>query len=267
MNTTPTIILVGCGQMGSAIARGLCSSDFDPQNLVLVDVDEERQRELADELGARIGEDDLGDSDGERVYLIAVKPWYIQGVLYARDFKPRDQIISVAAGVTTRDMRDWVGEGPAIIRTMPNTPCLVGAGVTGVFAERGTNLAAARWIFSMIGEVVELQSESHFDALTAISGCGPAYVFTILEALADGGVMMGLDRATARSLAIGTLLGATKLADESPEHTAALKDRVTSPGGATIAALRELERGNIRHTLMSAVEAAARRNRELGKKS
>lgn len=267
MNTTPTIILIGCGQMGSAIVRGLCASDFDPRNLVVVDVDEERERALAEELGARAGEDALGEDDTERVYLMAVKPWYIQGVLYARDFKPRDQIISVAAGVTTKDMREWVGEGPAIIRTMPNTPCLVGAGVTGIFAERGTNLAAAHWIFSRVGEVVELGSESHFDALTAISGCGPAYVFTILEALADGGVMMGLDRATARALALGTLAGATKLASESEEHTAELKDRVTSPGGATIAALRELERGNIRHTLMSAVEAAARRNKALGKKS
>lgn len=267
MNTTPTIILIGCGQMGSAIVRGLCASDFDPRNLVVVDVDEDRQEALAQELGARAGEDALGEEDGERVYLLAVKPWYIQGVLYARDFKARDQIISVAAGVTTRDMREWVGEGPAIIRTMPNTPCLVGAGMTGIYAERGTNLAAARWVFSRVGEVVELQSEAHFDALTAISGCGPAYVFTILEALADGGVMMGLDRATARALAIGTLLGATKLADESEEHTAELKDRVTSPGGATIAALRELERGNLRHTLMAAVEAAARRNKELGQKS
>lgn len=262
-----TVVLIGCGQMGSAIVRGLVASGaLAPARLVCVDVDEAKQAELAGELGARAGEDALGEEDARRLFLIAVKPGYVRDVLEQRDFTTSDTVVSVAAGVTAASLRGWAGYDPAVVRSMPNTPCLVGQGVTGIFSadNDADALALATALFEAVGAVVTLRKEPDFDPLTAISGSGPAYVFTILEALADGGVLMGLDRATSRALAVETLAGAAALARASEEHTAELKDRVASPGGTTIAALRELERGNLRHTLISAVEAAARRSREMG---
>lgn len=260
-----TVILLGCGQMGSAIVRGLAEAPgFDPGRLVCVDVDPSRQEALAEELSARAGEEALGEEDPRRLWLVAVKPRHVAGALTAREFDDGDVLVSVAAGVSVASLREWAGEGPALVRTMPNTPCLVGQGVTGLYSESGAALELSRRLFAAVGSVVELSEEGDFDALTAISGSGPAYVFTILEALADGGVLMGLDRVSARALAVETLAGAAALARSGEAHTAELKDRVASPAGTTIAALRELERGGLRHTIISAVEAAAKRSREMG---
>ena len=259
-----TVILVGCGQMGGAIVRGLVRSGYDPSRVVCVDSDRDREEALALELGARVGESTLRPREVARLYLIAVKPWYVEQVLKNRDFRADDTIVSVAAGLSLAALREWAGDAPNIIRSMPNTPCTIGRGVTGIFGGYGAPLALARELFESVGAVVELGREEQFNGLTAISGSGPAYVFTIIEALADGGVLMGLDRQTARSLAIETLVGSAMYAGASDVHTAELKDRVASPGGTTIAALRELERGNLRHTLIAAVEAAATRSANMG---
>lgn len=272
-----TITLIGCGQMGSAILQGLArhtsSSSSGAPTLYLCDRDEARAQNLAEALGGEMKSladvSEINAENGTRVFLLAVKPHQLLAVIEAIAWREGDVLISVAAGVTMRALEGAIAApdpGVHVVRTMPNTPALVGAGITGIFANTPQGATLARELFESVGEVVELDDEEKFHGLTAVSGSGPAYVFTFLEALADGGVLAGLDRATAKRLAVETLAGAAELVRQSESlHTAELKDRVASPAGTTIAALRELERGALRHTVINAVEAAARRSKELGK--
>lgn len=268
------VVLIGCGKMGTALARRWVGSEMlNPRRLVCIDAVEERAQHLADDLNAReaIPEVEL-DDDGQpvrrmRLYVIAVKPGDVQTVLEPRredELTDEDTVISIAAGVNVASLRRYAGPFAGIVRAMPNTPALVGAGVTGVMGDGTVDMAAVRALFEAVGNVVRLRKESHFHGLTAISGSGPAYIFTAIEALADGGVLMGLDRDTAVELATGVVEGAAKLVEQrSYEHTADLKDEVASPGGTTIAALVALEEHGYRHALIRAVEAAARRSEEL----
>lgn len=272
-----TITLIGCGQMGSAILQGLArhtsSSSSGAPTLYLCDRDEARAQNLAEALGGEMKSladvSEVNAENGTRVFLLAVKPHQLLAVIEEIAWREGDVLISVAAGVTMRALEGAIAAldpGVHVVRTMPNTPALVGAGITGIFANTPQGATLARELFESVGEVVELDDEEKFHGLTAVSGSGPAYVFTFLEALADGGVLAGLDRATAKRLAVETLAGAAELVRQSESlHTAELKDRVASPAGTTIAALRELERGALRHTVINAVEAAARRSKELGK--
>jgi pyrroline-5-carboxylate reductase len=264
------VILVGCGKMGSALATGWVHSGLlDPKRLVCVDADEDRAQELAEQLEARdeIPEVEV-DESGEairrmRLYIMAVKPGDIRPVLEARreEWTDTDTVISVAAGVTVATLRSHAGPFPGIARAMPNTPALVGAGITGLMGDGTVDITAITALFEAVGKVVRIRKESDFDALTAISGSGPAYIFTAIEALADGGVFMGLDRSTAIELATGVIEGAARLVQKQPfAHTADLKDSVASPGGTTIAALVALEEHGFRHALIRAVEAAAKRS-------
>src|SRR6266702_2812621 len=175
-------------------------------------------------------------------------------------------VISIAAGVPIAAIERKVGHGVRIIRTMPNTPALVGAGATALSAgEHATeaDLRQARALFDAIGKTVVVD-EPLLDAVTGLSGSGPAYIFLVIEALSDAGVKVGLPRATAQELAAQTVLGSAKLLIETGEHPGRLKDQVTSPGGTAIAGLHTLEAGGLRTTLMNAVEAATRRSKELG---
>ena len=258
------VVLYGCGKMGEAIARGaIAAGTLEPARLSLVDHQVDRVTRLADDIGATFGWRDLG-GDTPRLVVVAVKPQHVRDALAARAWRPQDVIVSVAAGISIDSLRRWAPGAGGFVRTMPNTPSLVGEGVTGVMAPSGTELTATRELFASLGAVVELESEDMFDPLTAISGSGPAYFFTAIEALADGGVLMGLPRDVSITLAAQTLRGAAALALSGEAHTAELKDGVASPAGTTIAALRELERAGFRNALISAVEAAARRSRELG---
>jgi pyrroline-5-carboxylate reductase len=258
------VVLYGCGKMGEAIARGAVGSGaLAPERLSLVDRQVKRVTRIADALGATFGWRDPGE-ETPRLVVVAVKPQHVEDALRAHAWRDQDVIVSVAAGVSIGSLRRWAPGAGGFVRAMPNTPSLVGEGVTGIMADAGTDLDAARALFAAIGEVVELTDEAMFDPLTAISGSGPAYFFTAIEALADGGVLMGLPRDVAITLAAQTLRGAAALALSGEAHTAELKDRVASPAGTTIAALRELERAGFRNTLISAVEAAATRSRELG---
>lgn len=260
-----TVVLLGCGKMGSAIARGLVrSKQLEPGQLICVDVDLSIQSSLARELKIREGLHELRQAqESPRLLLIAVKPHHVESVLAGLTLSEQDMVVSVAAGVSMELLRGWAGHLPSLVRTMPNTPSLIGAGVTGVMADVGADMRAVYELFSCVGEVVTLKDEALFDALTAVSGSGPAYVFTMIEALADGGVLAGLDRVTAIKLATATVAGAAQLAAQAPEHTAELKDSVASPGGTTIHALAELERLGFRHALISAVRAAATRSRAM----
>ncbi len=271
------VVLLGCGKMGSALARRwVRGRSVDPRRLVCIDAVEEKAQALADELNAREAIPDVElDDDGQptrrmRLYVVAVKPDDVSAVLEPRrdaeeELTDEDTVISIAAGVEVATLRRHAGPFAGIARAMPNTPALVGAGMTGVMGDGTVDMEAITALFEAVGKVVRIHKEEHFHGVTAISGSGPAYIFTAIEALADGGVYAGLDRKTAVELATGVIEGAAKLVEKrSYEHTADLKDEVASPGGTTIAALVALEEHGFRHALIRAVDAAAGRSAELG---
>ncbi|MBA2661845.1 MAG: pyrroline-5-carboxylate reductase [Bradymonadaceae bacterium] len=267
------VILIGCGQMGRALAEGLIdSAAIEPARLVCLDAAEKKAQALADDLNARedIPEVELDESGQPfrrlRLYIVAVKPGDVRAVLESRSdsFTDEDTIVSVAAGVPISVIRRAAGPFPGVARAMPNTPALIGAGVTGVMGDGTIDMEAVNAVFEAVGRVVRIRHEAHFHAVTALSGSGPAYIFTAIEAMADGGVLMGLDRATAIELASGAIEGAARLVQAQDfVHTAELKDRVASPGGTTIAALAALEQHGFRHALIRAVEAAAVRSKQM----
>ncbi|MBI1735415.1 MAG: pyrroline-5-carboxylate reductase [Candidatus Rokubacteria bacterium] len=256
--------------MGEALIKGLVAANLVPPRAIqAADVREDRLRELERQYGITVTRDNprlVVDSD---VVVLAVKPQIMDAVL--RDVAPavtrRKLLISVAAGVSTARIRAALGKDVRLIRVMPNTPALVLEGVTAIARADGLepdDLDVATEIFNAVGRVVVLD-EPAMDAVTGLSGSGPAYVALVIEALADGGVNMGLDRATALALATQTVIGAAKLLQQTGLHPGALKDMVSSPGGTTIAGVAALEAGGLRAALMSAVERATARSRELGK--
>ncbi len=205
------------------------------------------------------------------VLVLAVKPYAVADVLAEIKpvLEPRHLVISIAAGVTLDQLKAGLGDAVRVVRVMPNTPCLVGASASG-FATRSTrndspDAVVAGRLFGAVGKAFRVP-EHLLDAVTGLSGSGPAYVYVMIEALADGGVKAGLPRDVAQALAAQTVMGAAKMVLETGQHPGALKDAVASPGGTTIAGLHALERAGVRAALMDAVEAAARRATELGKK-
>jgi len=261
---------VGGGNMGEALIRGLVESNLVPADAILVsDVRADRTRQLAEQYGVRaLGGNAALVSEAD-VVILAVKPQIMATVL--REVAPalgnRPLLISLAAGVSTATIQSVLGKYPRLIRVMPNTPALVLRGVTAIARTPGLDvddLETAQEIFAAVGKAVVLD-EDHLDAVTGLSGSGPAYVAIVIESLADGGVKMGLDRATAMTLATQTVLGAAALLAETGLHPGALKDMVSSPGGTTIAGIAALEEGGIRTTFIRAVERATLRSRELGR--
>ncbi|MFW5966551.1 MAG: pyrroline-5-carboxylate reductase [Persicimonas sp.] len=263
------VVLIGCGKMGGALAEGAVESgSLEPSQLVLIDRDAARVDALAERLDAVSGPVER-DDDTPRLWIVAVKPKDVSEAIAAHrsHFAPGDLLVSIAAGVDLDTLRADCGDEIALARAMPNTPALVGRGVTGLMGQGEADIAAAVELFEGVGSVVVLDDERHFDPLTAVSGSGPAYVFVALEALADGAVAMGLPRKAARELALQTVAGAAALVEAQPDkHTAELKDAVASPGGTTIAGLAALEEHGFRRALIGAVEAAAQRSREMGEK-
>lgn len=261
---------VGGGNMGEALIRGLLGTNAVPAELLAAtDVRAERTAQLATQFGITAHSDNLRLVHEADVVVLAVKPQIMAAV--AAEIAPavtaRHLLISIAAGVSTAAIRAALGKDARIVRVMPNTPALVLQGATAIARGRGLSsedLAVAEAIFGAVGRVVVLD-ESSMDAVTGLSGSGPAYVALVVEALADGGVNMGLDRATALTLATQTVLGAAQLLAETGMHPGVLKDMVSSPGGTTIAGLTALEDGGLRATLIRAVERATLRSRELGR--
>ena len=263
------ITVIGAGNMGGALVTGLVNSGQAGEILV-VDPDQKRLAELSKNIGIQTAVE-VGDTlKNADIVLVAVKPQIIDTVLEnIRDkANPQALFISIAAGVGLASLTARLGGEKRIIRVMPNTPALVGAGITalspGERIQEG-DLQVAEALFSSVGRVVRVREE-WMDAVTALSGSGPAYVFLILEALADGGVEEGLPRDIAQELAAYTVLGAARLLIEKKEHPGRLKDQVASPGGTTIAGLFELEKGGVRSALISAVKSAAARSKELKKR-
>ena len=265
---TRTIGFVGAGNMAEAMIRGLLrGNDFAPGQIVASAPRGERVSELHDKYGIRTTTDNKVPAGAELVVL-SVKPQILSRVLdeIAGAVRPDALVISIAAGVPVATIQARLASGTRVVRAMPNTPALVDAAATAIAGgehARESDLADAKRIFDAIGLTVILE-ESALDAVTGLSGSGPAYVFLILEALSDAGVKVGLSRRTAQLLAAQTVLGSAKLLLETNEHPGRLKDMVTSPGGTAITGLHTLENGGVRTTLMNAVEAATRRSRELG---
>ena len=261
---------VGGGNMGEALIRGLLGANLVPADLMAAtDVRTERTAQLTRQFGITAHADNARLVREADVVILAVKPQIMAGVLseIAAAVTARHLLISIAAGVATSTIRTALGKDARIIRVMPNTPALVLQGAAAVAKGKGLgpdDLAIAEEIFGAVGRVVVLDEEL-MDAVTGLSGSGPAYVAIVVESLADGGVKMGLDRATAMTLATQTVLGTAQLLLETGMHPGSLKDMVSSPGGTTIAGISALEEGGIRATFIRAVERATLRSRELGR--
>src|SRR5581483_2494138 len=218
--------------------------------------------------GIRATTSNLDVVRASEIVVLSVKPQILPSVLdeVSKHLQPHALVISIAAGTPVAAIEQRLPAGTRVVRTMPNTPALVGAGATAIAGgqhAKDDDLEATQRIFDAVGKTVVLD-ESQLDAVTGLSGSGPAYVFLIIEALSDAGVKMGLSRYNAQALAAQTVLGSAKLLLETNEHPGRLKDMVTSPGGTAIAGIATLEAGGLRTTLINAVEAATRRSRELG---
>lgn len=264
------IRIVGVGNMGSALAKGIIAAGVAvPESITVFDVDPSRVDSLSRELGVREA-GSLGEilSPETKIVILAVKPQKMEEVLDALAPAIREDVlvISIAAGISTELILDRIGHRSRVIRAMPNAAAMVGASATALCkagAADEADVRTAMEIFSAVGNAVTVD-EKMMNLVTGLSGSGPAYVFAVMEGLTDAGVLLGLDRATARALTVQTVLGAATMAMTDATHLAALKDRITSPGGTTIAGLHVLERSGLGGILMDAVAAATRRADELG---
>lgn len=262
------IAFVGAGNMAGALIKGLLHAGAcEPDHVHAVDVRADRLEELARDHSIRVGEHVRDACEWADVIVLSVKPQAFDKILDPVAQGVGDAlVVSVAAGVPIRAIEHRMPSGTRVVRTMPNTPALVDAGATAISA--GTHavpddVSLVREIFDSVGMTVVLD-ESLLDAVTGLSGSGPAYIFLIIEALADAGVKVGLHRRDAQALAAQTIFGAAKLLIDTGEHPGRLKDMVTSPGGTAIAGLHTLEAGGMRTTLINAVESATARSRQLG---
>jgi pyrroline-5-carboxylate reductase len=269
MKGAEKIAFIGAGNMGGAIIRGLMKAGKGKTRRILAcDVDENRLAELALELKVNVTSDVRQAVEWCDILVLAVKPQALGDVMEQIGDIGAKTALSIVAGATIARIREGLGGKAKVVRSMPNTPALVGAGIAAVCPGPGVSeadLKAARGILDAVGETVVITKEELLNAVTGLSGSGPAYIFLVIEALADAGVMMGLDRATALKLAAHTTFGSAKLLIETGKHPAELKDMVTSPGGTTAAGLRKLEKKGLRGALIEAVREATKRSEELGK--
>ncbi len=262
---------IGAGAMARALAGGLARTGIAAGHIRAGDPDPEQRRLFEQEVGADAEDDNASVVRESDAVVLSVKPGVVGTVLDDLAGVPhldRPLWISIAAGVTLESLGERLPGGARIVRAMPNTPALVGAGATAYCANAASQTAdraMADALFEAVGTVWQAPNEGMLDAVTGLSGSGPAYVFLLLEALADAGVRVGLPRDAAHQLACQTVHGATRLAIETGRHPASLKDQVTSPGGTTIAGLEQLEAAGFRSALYRAVAAATTRSRELSR--
>jgi pyrroline-5-carboxylate reductase len=263
-NLVSELGIIGGGVMAEAILSRLLSVGmYQPAQLMISDPQPERREFLRNHYGVQVTEQNQ-EALAARTVILAVKPQILAQAMAGLAPAPETLVISILAGVTLQKLETFFPQQP-VIRTMPNTPATVGAGMTAIaLGSRATaeHCDRATQIFQAVGRVVQV-AEAQLDAVTGLSGSGPAYVAILVEALADGGVAAGLARPIAQQLALQTVLGTAQLLDQQNLHPAICKDRVTSPGGTTIAGIGALERGGFRSTLIEAVLAAARRSQEL----
>jgi pyrroline-5-carboxylate reductase len=261
-----TVAILGGGVMGETLVSGLLRAGWSADEVVVSERRPERAAELADRYGIRIVGNAEAAAWSDTVVLV-VKPQDIDGLLAEiRDaLRPGALVVTIAAGITTAFVEERLPGGRAVVRVMPNTPALVDQGMAAI--SPGTHcdpahLARARALLEATGKVVELP-EYHQDAVTAISGSGPAYIFYVVEAMIEAGVLLGLPRATSTELVVQTLYGAATMLKETGQHPTVLREQVSSPAGTTMAALRQLDDHKVRAAFLTAMEAARDRSREL----
>ena len=260
---------IGAGQMATALAVGISKARHDVEISACDPCDNavEMFRHAVGETKVRLCDTNIEVARESELVFIAVKPQVVDQALNGMTevFEPGKTYISVVAGVSIARLQQLTGSSQ-IIRTMPNTPSLVGAGAIGLAAGESVpqeKVNEIRELFSQVGIVADV-SESQINAVTGLSGSGPAFVYTFIEAMIDGGVLAGLPRSVARELVIQTVLGATTLVSQNSEHPSVLRDKVTSPGGTTIHGMAALEKGGFRDSVLSAILSATKRAGELG---
>jgi pyrroline-5-carboxylate reductase len=270
MSIEKKIAFLGGGNMAEALIKGLIAAGTaKPDQIVVTDVSSDRLAHLTKTYGIIIHKSNLEAAREAGVIILSVKPQVIEKVLaeISAGVDEKKLVISIAAGIGIAKIEKSLKDGSRVVRVMPNTPALVLAGAAAIAGGKAANsddLALAQGIFNSVGRALIVE-EKLMDAVTGLSGSGPAYVFLIIDALSDAGVKSGLPRQLALELAAQTVYGAAKMVLETGEHPGKLRDMVTSPGGTTIEGLHALEKGKLRATLMNAVEAATARSRELGK--
>jgi pyrroline-5-carboxylate reductase len=262
------VAVLGTGKMGGILLQALLKNNLLSPELTRATVQhEERAKMLAKKLNVKVGTDNAAAVKGADIILIAVKPQVVQDVMreIRGQITPAQLIVSVAASVPTAMIESGLPEKIPVIRAMPNTPCSIGSGMTAVckgkYADAGQVAMTCR-MFDVVGRTVVID-EKHMDAVTGLSASGPAYIYIILESLAEAGVKVGLPRDVATLLAAQTTLGAARVVLETGDHPALLKDAVTTPAGCTIDGIMELEEGKLRVTLIKAVVRATQRAKEL----
>lgn len=256
--------VIGVGNMGAAIIKGYIASGASPSDIYIYQRSADKKKAFADETGVNACDSVVELADACDSIMIAVKPAQVREVLAQISDRLSDKVlISIAAGITVDQLAE--AGGVKIVRVMPNTPSQIGCGMSAVCRSKNVSdeeFADVINIFESIGRAAEV-SESLMDAVTGVSGSGPAYVYLFIEAMADGGVLAGMPRPMAVEFAAQTVLGAAKMVLETGQHPGALKDAVCSPGGTTIEAIRNLEAGGFRSTVMEAVIASAEKSEEM----
>lgn len=261
---------VGAGNMGQALIAGLAHAGIDTADMGIAEPDSARARALQAQYPGLALRTPSELSEEARTLVLAVKPQILPGLapsLAMAVTRARPLVISIAAGITTRQLENWLGPETRIVRAMPNTPALIGAGITGLFANDRATAADrdnADRLLGAVGTTVWIEREEQMHAVTATSGSGPAYAFLLIEAMTEAAEELGLDPATARQLSLATVAGAAQLAANSPETATQLRARVTSPGGTTERAIAVLRDGGFAQLVSRAMGAAAARSRELG---
>ncbi len=263
-----SIVFVGGGNMAAALIGGMLAGDFSADEITVIEPTEAARRRLVERFGVRA----VGSADEAplpaRALVLAVKPQQMQAALAPYGGRLGDTlVVSIAAGLRIDTLCRWLGGHRRLVRCMPNTPALIRAGITGLYADPSVDAAGralAERLLAAVGATVWLDDEARMDAVTAISGSGPAYVFHFIEALEAAAAGLGFDAATARRLAIDTVLGAARLAADSDESPATLRERVTSKGGTTAAALAVMGERDLVGLVAEATRAAAARGRALG---
>jgi len=264
-----SIGFIGGGNMARSLVGGLIADGVAASAFTVSEPDPARRAALAERYGVAVTADNCQAAAGAEVVVLAVKPQVLPGVAREIAAALADRhplVVSIAAGIRSTDVARWVGDAVPVVRAMPNTPALIGCGATALYAGPGTEARhreLAESILRAAGSVTWVESEPQMDAVTALSGSGPAYFFLLTEAMADAGTALGLPRDTARLLALETALGAARMSVESADDVAELRRRVTSPGGTTEAALAVLQNGGFGSLVDRAVRAACERSREL----
>ena len=269
MNVTTNVVFVGGGNMADALIGGMLKSGFAPGQVRAVEVDGAARRRLFEKYRIECLAEARGAIRAGEVVVFAVKPQQMREAASFSGLKPNaNLVVSIAAGVTLGTLAGWLGGHAKLVRAMPNTPALIGAGVTGLYAMPGVSDAEKRQaeaILGAVGTTVWIENEALMDVVTAVSGSGPAYVFWFIEQLAAAGESLGLPGEVASKLALETVLGSAKLAAQSADPPAVLRERVTSKGGTTEAALKAFGEQKLAERFLRAVEAARDRGAELAK--